>query len=273
MKNSVIIQEIASFGADLSRYMRILHALFRQEGESRRTSPMESVLELVEPLFLIVTLVCFRFLFERTSSPSAMISPLGGSIFLFYASGLVPKYLFIYISFKRIGPAVGSHRRRFPVERRLDSLIVHIVLRLIDFSILGVFAFGVIYYFDTREAMPHKYAPILLAVAAIVSLGFGWGMLNVLLRQFVWGWHFVSIALNRGLIVMSGCLFLPDFLSPSVRYWISFNPEMHAIALFRTAFYPHYPMTVLDTGYMVHCAIFAVLFGLVLERIMLRINA
>ena len=271
MTNLPIIHNAISASINFGRYLRILRALMRQEEESRRNAPMESILELMEPVILIVTLCFFRFMFERSTSPTSLISPLGGSIFLFYASGLVPKYLFIYISAKRIGPAIGT-RSRFPIERRFDSLIVHVILRLIDFCILGLVVFSVIYYFDTREAAPYTFTPMLQAMAASTSLGFGWGMINMLLRRFVWGWHFLSMALNRGLIIMSGCLFLPDFLSPSVRYWISFNPEMHAIALFRTAFYPHYPKTLLDTNYLMHCAIFAVLLGLVLERLTRRVG-
>lgn len=272
MNGQVIIEEVKSFGSDVRKWLRVLRALMRQEEESRRYTPMQSILELLEPILLIVTLCFFRFMFERSTSPAALISPLGGSIFLFYASGLVPKYMFIYVSAKRIAPAVRGQRRRFPIERRLDSLIVHVILRLIDFSILALLVFSALYYFDTREAMPHKIAPIIHAVSASVCLGFGWGMINVLMRRYVWGWHFLAMAINRSMIIMSGCLFLPDFLSPSVRYWISLNPEMHVIALFRTAFYPHYPMIVLDTTYMNYCAIFMLLLGLMLERVTRRID-
>src|SRR6185312_10058272 len=156
MKSQAIIREVKSFGSELRRYVGILRALLRQEEESRRHAPMEAILELTEPLFLIATMCMFRFMFERASSPSAMISPLGGSIVLYYASGLLPKYLFIYISVKRIGPAIAGPRRRFPIQRRLDSLIVHVILRIIDFTVLGILVFGGLYFLDTHEAFPYK---------------------------------------------------------------------------------------------------------------------
>jgi capsular polysaccharide transport system permease protein len=51
---------------------------------------------------------------------------------------------------------------------------------------------------------------------------------------------------------------------------MSYNPMMHAIALFRTGFYPNYPTGLLDTSYLFYSAIAALFIGIVLERITVR---
>jgi capsular polysaccharide transport system permease protein len=101
-------------------------------------------------------------------------------------------------------------------------------------------------------------------------MGFGWGILNIVLARSFPAWYYISGAINRTTILISGALFVPDFLNPPVRYVLSFNPELHAIALFRTAFYPYYPTLLLDKTYMLHCSLIAVVFGLVLERVTRR---
>ncbi|HVX35830.1 MAG TPA: hypothetical protein VHC71_06400 [Hyphomicrobium sp.] len=270
MKNPAIVRDVVHFGGKIRRWLRVIAALLRKEEEVRREAPVLSILELIEPLFLIASLMVFRFTFERSGSPMAFVAPLGGSILLYYATGFIPKYFFISISFKRISQAVAPNRRRFPVENRLDDLIVHLIFRLIDYTILAFLVLGTMYLCGMKEAFPHDFKPIVPALAAIAALGFGWGLLNQVLRRAIWFWYFVSIALNRAMLLMSGCLFLPDLLSPEIRWWISWNPEMHAIALFRTAFYPQYPRLLLDTSYMAYCAIFALLFGLALERVTRR---
>jgi capsular polysaccharide transport system permease protein len=88
----------------------------------------------------------------------------------------------------------------------------------------------------------------------------------------LWIWPYISIGANRALIILSGTLYVPDFLSPNIRYWLSFYPELHAIELFRTSFYPHYPAILLDTFYMTYTSILFVVFGLVLERVTRRIE-
>jgi capsular polysaccharide transport system permease protein len=55
-----------------------------------------------------------------------------------------------------------------------------------------------------------------------------------------------------------------------LRYWLSFNPMLHAIILFRTGFYPRYPVYTLDVDYLMYCSIGAVVVGLVIERIFRR---
>jgi capsular polysaccharide transport system permease protein len=248
----------------LRRYMQILGALLRREEESRRQAPVESILSLLEPIFLIATLsFLFWFMSRR------QVSPLGGAPILYYATGFFPLYFFIYLS-RHMRGSVDQPNQRLPVEQRLDHIIVHIILRIIDYAILGLILFSGIYLLFSTEAMPDDLTKVLGACAAIVGLGFGWGVLNLVLSKTSPFWGFVFPSISRILIIFSGVFFLPDFLLPETRHVLSFNPMLHAVQLFRVGFYPQYPAVGLDTHYLAYSAIVFLFVGFVVERISRR---
>jgi capsular polysaccharide transport system permease protein len=248
----------------LRRYIQIVGALLRREEESRRQKPLESIVNLLEPIFLIATLsFLFWFLNRRQASP------LGGAPVLYYATGFFPLYFFIYLS-RQMKGSIDQPNQRLPIEQRLDHIIVHIILRIIDYAVLGLILFGGIYLFFTTDGIPNDLPKVLGACAGIVGLGFGWGVLNLVLSKSSPYWDFIFPSISRVLVVFSGVFFLPDLLLPETRYVLSFNPMMHAVQLFRVGFFPQYPAIALDTHYLAYSAILFLFFGLVVERISRR---
>lgn len=264
IKTATLFSEVAAIGSAVRRYVRIIAALLRREEESRRREPMESIMNLLEPVAMIATLTFFWWFLGRKS-----FGILGGNPILFYSTGFFANYFFIYIS-RRMARSIDSPGRRFPIEQRLDHILVHIILRIADYVFLGVLLFGFIYLFVTPDGMPHDIVPILQACIAIIMLGFGWGTVSFLVSKMFKLWGPIFPIVNRGLVMVSGVIFIPDFLSPGVREIISYNPLAHAIALFRQGFYPRYPTLILDTSYLAWCALVAVVIGLVLERVTRR---
>jgi capsular polysaccharide transport system permease protein len=258
---------VLGFRSVLRRYIAVVAALLRLEEKRRRAAPMDAILELLEPVLLIAIMtVAWWFLARRNSSP------LGGPPALYYATGFFSLYFFIYLS-NRMRRSIPSSARRFPIERRLDHMIVHITLKALDYLILGFLLFGVIYLFYTPQAVPHNLLYLIQACACIVMLGFGWGIVNLVIARLWSFWLFLLPAMNRCLMIFSGVFFLVEFLPPATRDLLSYNPMLHAIAAFRRAFYPNYPAHVLDTNYLFYCALFAAVMGLVLERVTRRLEA
>jgi capsular polysaccharide transport system permease protein len=208
----------------------------------------------------IGTVLAIRIVTERGGS---FIAPYGTSLILFLVTGFYPKYLWIFCA--SYLPFVNP-RRRFPTERRLDYIFIYLAWTLLDHVVLGVVIFTLMYFFISSQALPFNFTPIIQSLLAMVALGFGWGMINRSITQRFQLWRFVGGALNRAMIIVSGALFVPDFLSPAVRYWLSFNPMLHGVALFRTGIYPQFPTLVLDTNYLTSCVIAAIVIGLVVER-------
>jgi capsular polysaccharide transport system permease protein len=251
----------------LRRHAQVTLALLMQEEEMRRRHPLDSILHLLEPVFLIGMMTAFWWMIGRNKSP-----PFGDSVVLFYATGFLPVYFFIYVS-RRMASNIDRPRNRYPVEQRLDHMAVHIIVRIIDYSILGFFTFGAIYLFITPSAIPHSWEPIIKSCLAIAMLGFGWGVVVTLISKVHWTLRFLVPRLSRVLVLFSGVFYIPDFMAPHIRDYLAYNPMLHAINLFRHGFYYRYPSLLLDTDYLFHSALVALAFGLALERVSRRREA
>ena len=259
-ESASLTQEFQRAVTAIRKYALVMRALIWREAEERRQSPVDSLLELLEPVLLIAVMtVAWWFLMRRTSAP------LGGPPLLFYATGFFALYFFVHVSNKMRRFTVGANRR-FPIEERLDHIIVHLIFKAIEYSILGVLLFSAIYAFVTPQAIPHNFSAVIGACLALIAIGFGWGVLNLVLSRLWTPWGHTRQAVNRALILFSGVLFIIDFLPPGTRHILGYLPHAHAIALFRTGFYPSYPHLFLDTSYLFVCALAAVAGGLVLER-------
>lgn len=252
------------FFSAMHRYGQIIFALLQREQERRRQSPLESMADILEPmLFVCIMGLVWTFLNRRTTSP------LGDSPMLFIATGFYAKFYWISIS-KMNRSVLGSRSRRFPVERRFDYILVHILLTTADYGLLALVGFGILYFFFTPNAIPDNFIPVAEGMLAMLALGFGWGMITLVLTRYFWPWPYFAGAFNRCMLLFSGVFFLAEFLPPGARYIMSFNPMLHALALFRTGFYPNYPKIVLDTNYLACCSLAAVVIGFMLERVTVR---
>jgi len=219
---------------------------------------------VLEPMLFVCVMGLVWTLLNRRNA-----SPLGDSPMLFIATGFYAKFYWISIS-KMNRSVLGSPSRRFPVERRFDYILVHIILTTADYLLLAVVGFGLLYIFFTDAAIPKNFIPIVEGMVAMLALGFGWGMITLILTRYFWPWPYFAGVFNRAMLLFSGVFFLAEFMPPGPRYYISFNPMLHALALFRTGFYPNYPKILLDTTYLTYCAIAAVVIGLMLERVTVR---
>jgi capsular polysaccharide transport system permease protein len=265
--NSSTIGEARKLASSLRRYSTVMLALLRREEDARRHAPFETVLNLMEPLVLIALITSARYLLERLQLP-----PIGDSLLLFYGTGFFAKYFFTYVS-RRMGGPIRSARRRFPIEQRLDHLIIHAFMRTLDYSLMGVVLFGVLYAVVTPDAFPHDFVPIAESCIALALLGLGFGMINLVLTDFIWIWGYVVPTVNRSLILFSGIFYIPDFMPETARYILSFNPLVHAVAMFRQGFYPQYPDLILDKLYLFTWVACALLAGFMLERVSRRFEA
>ena len=255
-------RELVTFGNAFYRYGRVLRALLWREFVKRRESPGETFFLVMEPVALIVGIGFVYWLLERN------ISPVGGSPVLFFATGLYIKFYFIHTSQRMRATTRVS---RLPVELWMDHVIVFVIIRLVDYLILGVIAVAILASFVDANAIPSNLSAVIEAMVYMTMLAFGWGIVGLLMTQ-VFGavaWHIFAL-INRILLWVTGAMFVIDFLPPATRYGLSFIPTTHAVILFRQGFYPSYPSLTLDMPYLVWCSIASVVIGIVLERALRR---
>lgn len=258
MNLSTPVREVASFSSSLYRYSQVLRALLWREVVKRRQSPGEAFFATMEPVVLIVGIGFVYWLLERN------LSPVGGSPVLFFATGLFIKFYFIHTS-QRMRRTTKV--QRLPVELWIDHVFVFVILRFIDYLILGAVAVALLAIFVDSAAIPSNVSRVFEAMLYMSMLAFGWGIIGLIMSQIFGAvaWHIFGL-INRVLLWVTGAMFVVDFLPPATRYWISFIPTAHAVILFRQGFYPNYPSLVLDMDYLIGCSIASVVIGVVLER-------
>ncbi len=142
--------QFRSGGDPLRRYFNIIFALLRREEQRRRAAPGEAVLDLLEPIAMLTVMSVAAWFVGRRQT-----AMLGGPPILFYATGFFALYFFIYLS-KVARRASPPPKRRFPVERRLDHILVHTFLKAFDYAVLGFLLFGFLYLFFTAQALPYN---------------------------------------------------------------------------------------------------------------------
>jgi capsular polysaccharide transport system permease protein len=252
------------FFSAMRRYGQIIFALLQREQEKRRLAPIESLADVLEPLIFVAVMgVLWAYMNKRNSSP------LGDSPVLFIATGFYAKFYWISIA-RMPRQRVSTPRLRFPVERRFDYILVHLLLTTADYFVLAIVGFGILYIFFTALAIPYNFTAIIEAMFAMLALGYGWGMIGVAVTKYFWPWPYLTSVFNRGMILFSGVFMMVEFVPPPARDIMALNPMFHAIALFRTGFYPNYPKVLLDPTYLLYCSLAAVFIGAVLERITVR---
>jgi capsular polysaccharide transport system permease protein len=178
----------------------------------------------------------FSFAFPRP--------PIGTNFPLFYATGIIPFFLFTTVS-TSAAQAIVSNRGllTYPVVRPLDAVLSKFITDFVTMFVTGVVLFAsIILYYDL---------PVTLDLAAIFNgfllmglLGLGIGTLNCAIIGFWPTWRHIWSVLTKPIFIISGMFFIFEVLPAKGQAVLWYNPLLHAIGLMRSGFYdgydPHY---------------------------------
>jgi capsular polysaccharide transport system permease protein len=244
---------------------RIVGLLVARELRTRFSdSRIGSAMNFIEPAlqFLVIFLI-FALMGRR--------SHFGTSVFLFLATGFVPYMLFASIS----GAASRGIRmaRGFRHIRIIMPLHVVVAQGMFEFFthlLIYILAFFLLWFAGISDAIPIYPEAAFAALAAGVALAFGIGLINANVTALFPMWRIIYGLITRFLMLTSGVFYVPDFLPPQYRWYLSWNPLLHVIDWFRTGFYMTYPTNILDRSYLLAWVAVTIFFGLVLERALRR---
>lgn len=103
-------------------------------------------------------------------------------------------------------------------------------------------------HLETAPRAPGIASAALLLAAAF---GFGLGLIKGYADRFSPLVSRSFVLVQRTLIFVSGIFYVPSFLPPFLRDWLSWNPVLQIVELMRRGFYgPDYPSLVLDLRYL-----------------------
>ncbi len=256
-------------GPDLSRIAeglrtqgRVIIALMLREMRLRSVqSRLSYLLALLEPILqLTMMMTIFTFIGRRPD--------FGTSLLLFLGTGILPFFLFTHVSGRTTGAirASGLVRALAPIQP-LDIMLARALLETATLLIVAILLFTFIYATGVKDAIPSRPILAIQGFAATALLAIGVGLINGVIGAFFRLWAIIYGVLSRSLIFMSGVFFVPDFMPPPIRYFLSWNPLLHGLEWFRSGFYLTYPTLTLDKSYLLGFGLVSLLIGLALERV------
>ncbi|WP_330646968.1 ABC transporter permease [Thioclava sp. FTW29] len=243
----------------LSTFRTIFALILREMSATYGRSPGGYLWAILEPVLGIAVLVAIFSIGFR--SP-----PLGKNFALFYATGMMPLWMFTTTSTK-VSQAINFSRQllSYPRVTFLDAVLARFILNVATQALNSTIILSVILMvYDTRTTfiLPRVLSAYLMASC----LGLGVGMLLCTLISRHPLWQMVWSVITRPLMLISGVILLHETLPRPYSTWLNWNPLVHVTGEMRTAFYYSYHAEYLNPGYVYLVALICGTLGLFFLR-------
>lgn len=220
--------------------------------------------------FLIVSLwpLAHMLIILLIYSLTGRRTPFGDSLYVFFATGLIPTLAFMYISrFMSLSLILNRPMMAFPVVTVVDVMIARAFLEVVAAFITLIFILAIIYTIGD-DPFPWDLSEAVKAYLAVLLLAVGVGVLAGVIVMF--SPFFATIyALMMVLVYLgSGTIFVISSLPEIISKPLSYNPVVHAVEWMRIAYYPTYSAKILDKQYLIGFGITSLFLGLLLERVL-----
>lgn len=211
-----------------------------------------ALLEPIGGIFLLTVVFSVGF-----QSP-----PIGTDFAPFYASGLIPFFLFISVSAKMAQSLQFSRQLlAYPSVTFVDALIGRLIVNTMTQLLVGYIIFtGVLFIYDTQGAI--DLSAITLSFALVTLLAAGIGTLNCFLTMCFPVWINVWSILTRPLFLLSCIIFLFETIPQPYRDWLWYNPLVHVVAIMRGGFYSNYDYSYVSVTYVIMVSMICLTVGL-----------
>ena len=217
-------------------------------------------------LFFIVMRVGFSFLRGTNRFASGGSTDMYFNIVIFIASGFVLAFLFRNVAIK----ALAGLKLRAPLYySRVKPLDILLALSLNDLRSLLTLSIAIlglvsIFTWSFRFDSPGLAVSVYLLT---VPMAMGFGLCVVFLAGLnKWVTKIIKRIIQRVLIFTSGIFFATFELPPLTRPFVTWNPVLHAVELFRYSMNNEYPIPDISFSYLVWCSMLTVGFSLILYR-------
>ena len=217
-------------------------------------------------LFFIAMRVGFSFLRGTNRFASGGSTDMYFNIVIFIASGFVIAFLFRNVAIK----ALAGLKLRAPLYySRVKPLDILLALSLNDLRSLLTLSIAIlglvsIFTWSFRFDSPGLAVSVYLLT---VPMAMGFGLCVVFLAGLnKWVTKIIKRIIQRVLIFTSGIFFATFELPPLTRPFVTWNPVLHAVELFRYSMNNEYPIPDISFAYLVWCSMLTVGFSLILYR-------
>lgn len=259
------MQGVSSWFAALVNWQGVLWLAMCQVmlGLSRRNR-LGLLWALAEPLLAISLMYALRGIL-RMRTPD-----YGTSLFLFFATGFLPYYLFLRLA-THVRMAGVDRGTRLPSISALDAFIANILVNGIIWIVMIVAIFLGMWWIGGIEEIPNIDVSVCaVPILLLVAFAMGVGMLNSAINRYIPFWNIFFSLATRGLVFLSGVLQVVDTQPLSIRQYSILNPLSHAIEWFRLGVWERYPSNSLDKDYLITWVVICLFLGMVVDRASIR---
>lgn len=241
--------------------VRVVLALMIRDIHHRTASSRFGILgALVEPILQIMMLGLVLSIFNRGQPP------LGTSLFFFYATGVIPFYLFLHIVNATMNLYTENHvLLRVPRIKRVDMVLANALAEFMVGGFTAIIIFSLFFLFGKGEGTDNILQAI-LAYAAVGLFSLGIGLLGSIAQSFSSLFQRSWQTMQRAMYFMSGIFFIPTMMPDWAREILVWNPMLIGIEWFRSGFFQQYSPPWIDGRYMVTASLVLITLGLALER-------
>jgi len=255
----------------IQRQIAVVLAIATYENNRKSTGTSLGAWEaIVTPLqimlFFIVMRVGFSFLRGSNRYAAGGSTDMYFNIVVFIASGFAIAFLFRQGAIK----ALSGLKLRAPLYyKRVQPLDILLALLVNDFraiSTISLGIFGLVWYFTWSFQLDSPGLAISVYLLTVL-MALGFGVCLVFLGQFnKWITRILKRILNRVIIFTSGIFFATFELPEYTRPFVTWNPILHAVELFRYSMNNQYPIPGISLSYLIWCSIILFGFSLILYR-------
>ena len=259
------------FFVAIQRQIAVVLAIATYENNRKSTGTSLGAWEaIVTPLqimlFFIVMRVGFSFLRGSNRYAAGGSTDMYFNIVVFIASGFAIAFLFRQGAIK----ALSGLKLRAPLYyKRVQPLDILLALLVNDFraiSTISLGIFGLVWYFTWSFQLDSPGLAISVYLLTVL-MALGFGVCLVFLGQFnKWITRILKRILNRVIIFTSGIFFATFELPEYTRPFVTWNPILHAVELFRYSMNNQYPIPGISLSYLIWCSIILFGFSLILYR-------
>ena len=262
---------LGRFLAAMSRQISVILALASYENNRQSANSSAGSWEgLVNPLqimlFFIGIRIGFRFLMSGGSSLAGSATNIYFNIVIFMAAGFT-----IYFPFRQLAiQALSGLKLRSPLYyKRIETIDILLALSLNNVRALLTLTLGLMALvwaltWDFRMDSPGLALWIYL-LTVLMAIGFGICLVFIgKYNKFIT--RLIKRLINRILIFTSGLFFATFELPAYTRPFVTWNPVLHAVELFRYSLNNQYPTPGISLSYLTWCSLVLLGFSLILYR-------
>ena len=216
--------------------------------------------------FFILMRVGFSFLRGNNRFAAGGSTDMYFNIIVFMSTGFCIAFLFRNVAIKSLS---GLKLRAPLYYSRIKPLDILLALSLNDMRALATLSLailGIVYYFTWSFQLDSPGLAISVYLLTVM-MALGFGLSVVFLGNLnKWILKIIKRLIQRVIIFTSGIFFATFEIPAHMRPFVTWNPILHGVELFRYSINNEYPIPDISLSYLMLCSILMLSFSLILYR-------